>query len=138
MCEWFGAAPFAHPQPAEAARLKELFPAYDAEFVSPVKPRVKGETYEGLVARVKAAMRELVKRCDEEGKKSVVICSHAAVIIVLGRVLTGEYPGQMEEDDFKAFTCGLSVYARGKEGKEKSDNGEFLTRLAPFFLHTFL
>lgn len=128
MCEWFGAAPFEHPQPADASTLKELFPAYDAEFVSPVKPRVRGETYAQMVGRVRDAMRALIKRCDEEGRKSVVICSHAAVIIVLGRVLTGQHPEEMETEDFKAFTCGLSVYARGR-ANEKSDNGEYHVRM---------
>ena len=129
VCEWFGAAPFEHPQPADAAELRGLFAAYDADFVSPVKPRVHGETYAQLVARVRAAMQALIRRCDDEGRRSVVICSHAAVIIVLGRVLTGQHPDEMDTEDFKAFTCGLSVYARGggAEGNNtdgKSDNGE--------------
>ncbi|XWW97645.1 hypothetical protein V2A60_005630 [Cordyceps javanica] len=127
VCEWFGAAPFTHPQPADAAELHGLFPAYDAEFVSPVRPRERGETYAQLVARVRAAMQALIRRCDEEGRRTVVICSHAAVIIVLGRVLTGQYPDEMDTEDFKAFTCGLSVYARAQEDKgsysaDKLDN----------------
>lgn len=127
VCEWFGAAPFAHPQPADQATLKGLFPLYDDEFLSPVKPRVKGETYVQMVGRVRDAMRALIKRCDDEGRKAVVICSHAAVIIALGRVLTGQYPEEMETDDFKAFTCGLSVYARseGRGIDGKDDNGEW-------------
>ncbi|KAM3521426.1 hypothetical protein MY4038_009047 [Beauveria bassiana] len=84
-------------------------------------PRERGETYAQLVARVRAAMSALIRRCDEEGRRSVVICSHAAVIIVLGRVLTGQYPDEMDTEDFKAFTCGLSVYARGGGVKESSD-----------------
>ncbi|OAA74148.1 phosphoglycerate mutase family protein [Cordyceps fumosorosea ARSEF 2679] len=128
VCEWFGAAPFTHPQPADAAELRGLFPAYDADFVSPVRPRERGETYEQLVERVREAMRALIRRCDEEGRRGVVICSHAATIIVLGRVLTGQYPEEMDTDDFKAFTCGLSMYARGPatEGSSdgQSDNGE--------------
>ncbi|KAM3426491.1 hypothetical protein MY4824_009943 [Beauveria thailandica] len=121
VCEWFGAAPFAHPQPADAAELSGLFPAYDTEYVSPVRPRERGETYAQLVARVRAAMSALIRRCDKEGRRSVVVCSHAAVIIVLGRVLTGQYPDEMDHEDFKAFTCGLSVYARGGGDKESSD-----------------
>ncbi|KAM0665298.1 hypothetical protein ACQRIT_006154 [Beauveria bassiana] len=121
VCEWFGAAPFAHPRPANATELRSLFPAYDTEYVSPVQPRERGETYAQLVARVRAAMSALIRRCDEEGRRSVVVCSHAAVIIVLGRVLTGQYPDEMDTEDFKAFTCGLSVYARGGGVKESSD-----------------
>ncbi|OAA74654.1 phosphoglycerate mutase family protein [Akanthomyces lecanii RCEF 1005] len=124
VCEWFGAAPFEHPQPADAAELRGLFPAYDADFVSPVKPRVHGETYAQLVARVRAAMQALIRRCDDEGRRSVVICSHAAVIIVLGRVLTGQHPDEMDTEDFKAFTCGLSVYARGRGAEGKNTDGK--------------
>lgn len=136
VCEWFGAAPFTHPQPADAAELHGLFPAYDVDFASPVKPHVRGETYAQLVARVREAMRALIRRCDEEGRRSVVVCSHAAVIIVLGRVLTGQHPDDMDTDDFKAFTCGLSVYARGSAKSSNADgspdNGESCTSEATF------
>ncbi|CAF3464912.1 hypothetical protein SNK03_008289 [Fusarium graminearum] len=114
--EFFGAAPFDHPIPASHKRLKELFPAYDDSYVSAIKPSRKGETIENLYGRVAVAMRGIVERCDAEGKRAVVLCTHAAVVIALGRVLTGRVPEAVEEEDFHAFTCGLSTYRRRRQG----------------------
>ncbi|KAF5677892.1 transcription initiation factor [Fusarium heterosporum] len=110
--EFFGAAPFDHPIPASPDRLKELFPAYDDTCVSVITPSRKGETIKDLYVRVAAAMQGIIDRCDAEGKRAVVLCTHAAVVIALGRVLTGRIPDAVEEEDFHAFTCGLSRYRR--------------------------
>ena len=113
-CEWFGAAPFDHPQPADPEDLKNLVPSYDETYTPAVKPAIKGETYAQLQDRVAAALAAVIARCDAEGKKTMVLCTHAAVVIVLGRILTGNIPDSMEKEDFRAFTCGLSVYKRDK------------------------
>ncbi|KAF4454585.1 Transcription factor tau 55 kDa subunit [Fusarium austroafricanum] len=110
--EFFGAAPFNHPIPASPKRLKELFPAYDENYVSAITPYRKGETINDLYRRVAAAVQAIIDRCDAEGKRAVVLCTHAAIIIALGRVLTGLIPKAVEEEDFHAFTCGLSTYRR--------------------------
>ncbi|KAM0559579.1 hypothetical protein ACHAPJ_004103 [Fusarium lateritium] len=110
--EFFGAAPFDHPIPASPKRLKDLFPAYDDNYVSAITPSRKGETIKDLYGRVAAAVQAIIDRCDAEGKRAVVLCTHAAVIIALGRVLTGRFPDSVEEEDFHAFTCGLSTYRR--------------------------
>ncbi|KAM5379567.1 hypothetical protein ACJZ2D_003915 [Fusarium nematophilum] len=112
LCEFFGAAPFDHPIPAPAQRLKALFPAYDENYVSALTPSRKGETIQDLYGRVAAAVQAIIARCDAEGRRAVVICTHAAVVIALGRVLTGRIPDSVETEDFAAFTCGLSVYRR--------------------------
>lgn len=91
-CEWFGAAPFEQPQPAEPYFLHELFPAYDRGYANKVTPARQGETYLQLRDRVAAAMEAVVMQCDEEGVRAIVLCSHAAVVILLGRILTGEFP----------------------------------------------
>ncbi|RBR19066.1 uncharacterized protein FIESC28_05737 [Fusarium coffeatum] len=114
--EFFGAAPFDHPIPASHKRLKELFPAYNDSYVSAIKPSRKGETIEDLYGRVAAAVQAIIERCDAEGKRAVVLCTHAAVVIALGRVLTGRIPEAVEEEDFHAFTCGLSTYRRHQRG----------------------
>lgn len=111
-CEWFGSAPFNHPQPAEADDLKSLVPSYDEEYKTALIPSIKGETYAQLRDRVASALAAVIAQCDAEGKKTMVLCTHAAVVIVLGRILTGEFPESMDEEDFRAFTCGLSVYKR--------------------------
>ncbi|CAM1505539.1 Fc.00g111760.m01.CDS01 [Cosmosporella sp. VM-42] len=112
LCEWFGSAPFEHPIPASAEVLKAKFPAYDTSYVSALSPSRRGETVEELYERVRAAVQAIINRCDAEGRRAVVLCTHAAVVITLGRVLTGCIPESVETDDFGAFTCGLSLYRR--------------------------
>lgn len=73
--------------------------------------------------RVAAAVEALVRRADQEGMKSVLICTHAAIVIALGRVLTGNMPEDVSVEDFGAFTCGLSVYRR-RGAKNLSVGGE--------------
>lgn len=131
--EWYGASDrFEHPTSAEPAVLAALFPdEYDAGFAaaaassssSLAPPSRSGETIEQLHDRVAAAAEALVATCDAEGVRGVLLCSHAAVVIALGRVLTGRMPESVEEEDFGAFTCGLSVYRRSRK-PEGSDNAE--------------
>lgn len=110
--EWFGSAPFAHPRPAPAHVLKPMFPAYDEDYSPIWTPSEKGETVTELYTRVAGAVRAIIERSDAEGFRAVVLCSHAASVIALGRVLTGCVPDDPSTEDIKAFTCGLSVYRR--------------------------
>lgn len=110
--EWFGSAPFKHPSPAPISVLKGMFPSLDEKYEPLVKPEPKGESLLELYSRVSRALKAVIKQCDEEGVKSIVICSHAAAIVAMGRVLTGKIPEDPEVDDFKAFTCGLTTYRR--------------------------
>jgi transcription factor C subunit 7 len=112
LCEWFGSAPFQHPSPASPKMLKAMFPAYDDHYVPSVMPRTNGESLKQLYERVSTGMQAIIDQCDAEGRRSVVVCTHAAVVIALGRVLTGQMPESPEVEDFRAFTCGLSVYQR--------------------------
>lgn len=121
--EWFGSAPFDHPRPATTDVLKSLFPAVDEGYVSAVAPSPRGETLAQLQDRVAVALRAIIARCDADGTRAVVLCSHAAVVIVLGRILTGQMPETIEAEDFRAFTCGLSVYRRKSDGEsERGDD----------------
>ena len=121
--EWFGSAPFDHPRPATTDVLKSLFPAIDEEYVSAVTPSPRGETLAELQHRVAVALRAIIARCDADGTRAVLLCSHAAVVIVLGRILTGQMPETIDTEDFRAFTCGLSVYRRESRGEgEKGDD----------------
>ncbi|KAJ0338822.1 hypothetical protein COL922a_005141 [Colletotrichum nupharicola] len=112
LCEWYGAAPFDHPTPASPDVLKPMFRHLDAAYQSRVFPARKGETIAQLHDRVAAAVQAIIEQCDAEGKRAVVLCSHAASIIALGRVLTGNMPENIDVEDFRAFTCGLSMYRR--------------------------
>ncbi|KAG9254953.1 histidine phosphatase superfamily [Emericellopsis atlantica] len=112
IAEWFGAAPFDHPQPADAETLKGMFPAYDMDYVSTRQASRRGETLPQLYERVAVAVQALIAKADVEGHRAIVLCSHAAVVIALGRILTRDIPDEPDRVDFKAFTCGLSTYRR--------------------------
>ncbi|KAH6610360.1 hypothetical protein Trco_000380 [Trichoderma cornu-damae] len=126
LCEWFGSAPFQHPGPASSSVLKSLFPAFDESYVSAQHPPRRGETLAQLQARLIATMQSVIDRCDAEDRRAVVLCTHAAVVIMLGRILTGHFPETVDTDDFRAFTCGLSVYRRrlGHQGEGLRGKGD--------------
>jgi transcription factor C subunit 7 len=111
--EWYGSADFEHPCPASLETLHPLFPGLlDPNYGPAVTPNRMGEGVQELHDRVAAALEALIAQCDRDGVRSVLLCSHAAVIIALGRVLTGQMPDSIDVEDFKCFTCGLSVYRR--------------------------
>ncbi|KAH7170493.1 histidine phosphatase superfamily [Dactylonectria macrodidyma] len=112
LCEFFGAAPFDHPIPASPDTLKSFFPSFDDTYTSALTPSRKGEGIDDFYRRVAGAMEAIIERCDAEGRRAVVLCTHAAVVIALGRVLTGRIPDSVETEDFHAYTCGLSVFRR--------------------------
>jgi transcription factor C subunit 7 len=117
LAEWYGSAPFEQPRPAPVDRLRPLFPGLLAGDHAPLLdvPR-RGETMAQLHARVALALGRIVDQGDAEGVRAVLLCSHAAAIIAMGRVLTGRMPPDPDEDDFRAFTCGLSMYRRRRVG----------------------
>ncbi|PHH90872.1 hypothetical protein CDD83_2377 [Cordyceps sp. RAO-2017] len=118
--EWFGSAPFDHPQPAPVHTLKSLFPAVDDKYESIVTPPSRGETLAQLQERVALALRGIIRQCDASGARAAVLCTHAAVVILLGRVLTGLVPDSADAEDFHAYTCGLSVFRRQRLDQGKS------------------
>ncbi|ROW04663.1 hypothetical protein VPNG_07466 [Cytospora leucostoma] len=112
LAEWYGSAPFEHPTSAPPEKLKQLFPAFDTSYVPAAVPSRMGESIAQLHDRVAMTMDALIQHSDKSGVRALLICSHAATIIALGRVLTGNMPDTVETEDFRAFTCGLSVYRR--------------------------
>jgi transcription factor C subunit 7 len=114
--EFFGNAHFAHPAPAPLQELsEELFPGLLDDAYEPVLvPDVYGETIADLHERVAYVLAAVLEKCDGEsnGPKTILICTHAACMIALGRVLTGRMPGDPATDDFQCFTASLSVYKR--------------------------
>ncbi|WYZ40543.1 hypothetical protein EsH8_IV_000884 [Colletotrichum jinshuiense] len=123
LSEWYGAAPFEHPTPASPKVLKPMFPHFDDTYQSAVFPARNGETIAQLHDRLAAAVQAIIEQCDAEGKRAVVLCSHAASIIALGRVLTGVMPESIDAEDFRAFTCGLSVFRRKTPSSSARNSG---------------
>lgn len=126
--EWYGAANFEHPVPATPEMLSAFFPGLlDPDYTPAVVPTRMGEGVDELHDRVARTMEALVAECDRDGVRAVLLCSHAAVVIALGRVLTGNMPENIEVEDFRAFTCGLSLYRRRKTADLVGDGGKTST-----------
>lgn len=121
LVDWFGPAPVDHPRPLPTAQLRaRFFPWVDAAYVaSGVQPPRHGESMAQLHARLAAVMSGIVRQCDAEGVRSVLLCTHAAPILALGRVLTGQLPSDVGAEDFGVFTCGLSVFSRQKRPQQE-------------------
>ncbi|KAL1898001.1 C6 zinc cluster transcription factor-like protein [Sporothrix stenoceras] len=117
LVDWFGPLPFKHPQPLPAAELRDrFFPWIDAAYIPSVGgPSPEGESMAQLHARLAAVVGSIVRQCDAEGVRSVLLCTHAAPIIALGRVLTGQVPADVGAEDFGVFTCGLTTYRRRQQ-----------------------
>lgn len=49
------------------------------------------------------------------------MCTHAAGMICIGRVLTGRMPEDETEEDFRCGTCSLSVFQREKVLKKEEE-----------------
>ncbi|KAI1353037.1 histidine phosphatase superfamily [Xylaria sp. FL0043] len=112
LSEWYGQAHFEHPTSAPWTELNALFADLDADYVSSPAPPRRGESISQLYERVASCIETIIAQCDREGKKSVLISTHAAPVVALGRVLTAKVPDDETLEDFKAFTCGLSKYRR--------------------------
>ncbi|KAH8595805.1 histidine phosphatase superfamily [Bisporella sp. PMI_857] len=116
IAEWYGSAPFNHPSPADSKVLKDLFEYFDESYQPMVKPSVRGETVEELHDRAARALESVIEQADREGLKTIVLCTHAATLIAIGRVLTGRMPQDIGEEDFHPFTCSLSTFVRKDKG----------------------
>ncbi|KAL1953231.1 hypothetical protein VTO42DRAFT_3373 [Malbranchea cinnamomea] len=137
--EWFGRASFTHPGPAPLDVLQPLFPtilpqtglAYKAQ----IFPSPHGETIAQLHDRVATALDVVIEHVDAEiaayerdhpeardQSRAIIICSHAAPLIAMGRALTGHMPEDPTTEDFNVFTAGLSTFKRRKHlsGEDKS------------------
>lgn len=92
---------------------------YDEGYVPVIKPSVNGESIEDLHDRTAYALHRIIEQSDKEGVKAIVICTHAASLIAIGRALTGRMPDDVAEEDFRPFTCGVSTFVRREKGGEK-------------------
>jgi transcription factor C subunit 7 len=124
--EWYGTARFDHPSPAEPGHLKRLFPRhYDENYKPIIKPNVTGETIADLHDRTAYALHRIIEKSDREGVKAILICTHAATLIAIGRALVGRMPEDIAEEDFRPFTCGVSTFVRRKGSKAQKGVGEW-------------
>ena len=117
--EFYGLARFDHPSPATIDVLRPLFPSLtlSAPATGPIiRPSTKGESIPQLHNRIAYALHHLIAAADADpaGPRALLICTHAASVIAIGRALTGRMPEDESEEDFRCFTCGFSKFVRKK------------------------
>ena len=118
--EWFGRAPFSHPQPAQHSVLSSLFPSLARNYVSSCFPSRFGESISELHARCDIALSNIISHADAESGDdpvAILICTHAAALIAIGRALTGCLPSEVDEEDFYTYTAGITRFERKDRSK---------------------
>ena len=110
-----------HPRPPLAALLKPHFARIDTDAHTPLlfAPQT-GESHQGIHDRAASFLRLLIAHVDEKYPevKSVLLVSHAATVIALGRALMKD-----RERDVRAGTCSLSSYTRRQTDDVKAEDG---------------
>ena len=105
--------------------MKSLFGNYDEEYTPAIKPSVSGERIDELHDRAAYALYRIIERSDMEGVKAICVCTHAATLIAIGRVLTGRMPTDVGEEDFRPYTCGVSTFVRRKMERMSEEVGDW-------------
>ncbi|KAL8824988.1 MAG: hypothetical protein Q9191_004686 [Dirinaria sp. TL-2023a] len=120
--EWFGRAPFSHPQPAQHSVLTDLFPTLAQNYVPSCVPSQFGESISELHARCEITLSNIISHADAESGAdpiAILICTHAAALIAIGRVLTGCLPSELDEEDFYTYTAGITKFERKHQTSEE-------------------
>ncbi|RDW90183.1 phosphoglycerate mutase family protein [Aspergillus mulundensis] len=134
--EWFGSTTFFHhPTPPTLTTLLSTLNPHNEEEppftlnttrdIPLLYTSTRGESIPQLHNRLATALAGIIREVDAEiaeleaslpaeqrTSKAILICSHAAPLIAIGRVLTGHMPGDSSEEDFYVFTAGLSTFRR--------------------------
>jgi len=114
-----------HPKPATLKQLdEEHFPEIlDKGYECIADANVYGETIDELHDRLAYTLHRVIEACDArpDGPKAILICTHAACMIAMGRALTGLMPDDFTVDDFQCYTAGVSMYKR-KNKEVKAEN----------------
>ncbi|KAF2834076.1 phosphoglycerate mutase-like protein [Patellaria atrata CBS 101060] len=118
--EFYGLARFDHPSPAPLHILHAHFPFLSRTYETPVlTPSVNGESIRALHDRVAYTAHRVIEALDNDPRapRALLVCTHAASMIALGRVLTGRMPeAGWEEREFGCGTCALSRFERRDGG----------------------
>ncbi|KAL8680146.1 MAG: hypothetical protein Q9224_000979 [Gallowayella concinna] len=112
--EWYGTGRSNDPAPANAPLLQTFFPTYSTEYRTIWTPAVSGESIEELYSRCAYVAARMIQELDTHplNPKSVLICTHAAIIPIIGRILTGNKPKSPTEGDFIPWTASLFTFRR--------------------------
>ncbi|ODV89708.1 hypothetical protein CANCADRAFT_27754 [Tortispora caseinolytica NRRL Y-17796] len=105
VAEWYSRSRVTHPSPASPEVLQQFFPdiAIAKDYEPTVVPSTEGETYQELEQRCAKALAQLIDRFSD--REAILICTHAATKIVIGRALLND-PNLM----VRAGTCSIDKY----------------------------
>ncbi|KAF2431607.1 phosphoglycerate mutase-like protein [Tothia fuscella] len=125
--EWYGETGDhrEHPRPAKVEELaREHFQHMGLRCLerTVIKSSRFGEGMMQLHNRIAYALHRIIERADKEGEASILICTHAAAMIAIGRVLTGNMPEDTSVEDFHCYTASMSRYDRKDCAFEAPDN----------------
>ncbi|KAJ9629535.1 C6 zinc cluster transcription factor-like protein [Taxawa tesnikishii (nom. ined.)] len=125
--EFYGLARFDHPSPADLAVLSTHFPdSLRQDYDLLIRPSVNGESLPAIHDRIAYCLHHVISALDADpkGPRALLICTHAASMICIGRALTGRMPEDHGEEDFKCFTCALSKFVRRAPGAKSQSDSE--------------
>lgn len=117
LAEWFGPVwpegTGRHPSPRTAEHVRQDFPAISTRWTPLLYPSPDGETIPGVHERMREMMQRIISRCTEWRIERLLLVSHAATIIALGRMLQTQGTYQdVSERDIRAGTASVSKYTR--------------------------
>ncbi|OLL22142.1 hypothetical protein NEOLI_005508, partial [Neolecta irregularis DAH-3] len=106
--EWYITSQDEHPSPPKAKTLKTFFPRIKENYQPTLIPALNGESMLQLHRRAEIVVKKLIQQIDEEGDiNSIVLCTHAATNISLGRALTA-----ISDLEVRTGCASLGVYER--------------------------
>ncbi|MCJ1469027.1 hypothetical protein MMC07_007659 [Pseudocyphellaria aurata] len=83
-------------------------------------PSTAGESLRQLHDRCAYALTRIITLADAESGSepiAILLATHAASLIAIGRTLTGVMPADVNVEDFRPFTCGISKFVRRGDGE---------------------
>lgn len=91
-----------------------------AAIIAEVDAEIAAEEMETAAAAAvqKKTCSSSQKRPSDMSSHAILICSHAAPLIAMGRALTGIMPPDSGEEDFNVFTTGLSTFVRRRTRRD--------------------
>lgn len=96
------------------------FPFLHTTHASAIRPNPTGETIDGLHNRNAYALHRIITALDVDpaNPRALLLCTHAASMICIGRALTGDMPADPNTDDFRCGTCSMSKFVRRRPALE--------------------
>ncbi|KAJ8610277.1 hypothetical protein MRB53_038680 [Persea americana] len=104
-----------HPRPAPLAELHDHFPFLADAHTPVIHPAPNGESVTTLHDRYALHATIAALDSDPAAPRAMLLCTHAAAMICIGRALSGAMPDDPNQEDFRCGTCALSVYKRRRK-----------------------